>query len=69
MGKEGRDYLNKCPKRKASRAQHEASKKARNSSSVNLRTNDEVSQCQIAAIINGVMQATHHENNDNVGGW
>ena len=67
MGKEGRDYLNKCPKRKASRAQHKASKKARNSSSVTINNNDEASQRQIAAIINGVIQATRHEN-DSVAG-
>jgi hypothetical protein len=65
MGKEGRDYLNKCPKRKASRAQHESNKRSRNSSAVT--TGDETSQRHIAAIINGVMQATRHEN-DSVSG-
>ena len=64
MGKEGRDYLNKCPKRKASRDKHESNKKARNSSAV---TTDDDNQRQIAAIINGVVQANRHEN-DSIAG-
>ena len=63
MGKEGRDYINKCPKRKAAREQHAAKKKARNSSSVTVNDNDR----QIAAIINGVMQASRHENDSTSG--
>ena len=63
MGKEGRDYINKCPKRKASRDQHEANKKARNSSSVTVNDNDR----QVAAIINGVMQASRHETDSTSG--
>ena len=67
MRKEGRDYLDRCPKRKASRAKHETSKKARNSSSVAVSTDDEASRRQIAAIINVVMQATRHENDSLTG--
>jgi hypothetical protein len=55
MGKAGRDYLHKCPKRKASKEAHEAKKKARSVSSV---TDNER---HVAAIINGVMQASRHE--------
>ena len=58
MGKEGHDYLNKCPKRKAAKEAHESKK-------LQKKTDD--SDCHVAAIINGVMQATHNEN-DSVAG-
>jgi hypothetical protein len=61
MGKEGRDYLYKCPKRKASREAHEARKKSKGNNSIN-PGNGNGSQRHIAAIINGVMQATRNEN-------
>ena len=63
MGKEGRDHINKCPKRKASREQHIANKKSRNSSSVTVNDTDR----QVAAIINGVMQASRHANDSTSG--
>ena len=54
MGKEGREYLNKCPKRKAAKVAHSAKKR-------NKTDQDDPTQRQIAAIINGVMQASRHE--------
>ena len=55
MGKEGREYLNKCPKRKASKEAYMTKKRRKDGSVAD-------SQRQVAAIINGVMQATRHEN-------
>ena len=54
MGKEGREYLNRCPKRKAAKAALASKKRA--------KPDDDNGQRQIAAIINGVIQATRHEN-------
>ena len=56
IGKDGHDYLNKCPKRKAAKEAH-ASKKRKQGA-----TMENESQRHIAAIINGVMQATRNEN-------
>ena len=55
MGKAGRDFLNKCPKRKAAKEARNSSKKSRNVNDVS--QNDK----HVAAIINGVMQASRHE--------
>ncbi len=55
MGKAGREFLNKCPKRKAAKESRNANKKKQKQGTDN---NDR----QIAAIINGVMQASRHEN-------
>ena len=52
MGKAGRDYLNKCPKRKAFKEAYNRNKKRK----------VDGDNKHIAAIINGVMQATRHEN-------
>jgi hypothetical protein len=54
IGREGRAYLNKCPKRKAHKATLPPSKKKRD----NNPNNDER---QVAAIINGVIQASRTE--------
>jgi hypothetical protein len=58
LGDEGRKHLNNCPKRKASK---EARGKKKKQKSVEGGGGDE-HQRQVAAIINGVMQASRHEN-------
>ena len=52
MGKEGHDFLNKCPKRKAAKEAHALKKKQKGSDDSNRH---------VAAIINGVIQATCNE--------
>ena len=59
MGREGRDLLYKCPKRKASREAHEQRKKRKENNPDT--DNNNHGQRQVAAIINGVMQATRNE--------
>ncbi len=54
IGKEGRDYLNKCPKRKAAKESHRANKKKKGG-------NSEDGNRLVAAVINGVMNASRHE--------
>ncbi len=53
IGKEGRDYLNKCPKRKAF-------KDAKRGGSKKKKSDDEQNR-MVAAVVNGVMQASRHE--------
>ena len=60
LGQEGRAYLQKCPKRKAFVNDRKKSKKPKG-------TNDNSNQSYIAAIINGVVQASRHES-DSVAG-
>ena len=55
IGKEGRDYLNKCPKRKAFKDAR------RNSDHKRGKKNDDIDNRHVAAIINGVMQASRNE--------
>ena len=55
IGKEGRAYLQKCPKRKAQKEEHAANKRR------NIRNNT-IDERQVAAVINGVINATRHEN-------
>ena len=56
IGSEGRAYLDKCPKRKAAKEAFRAKKKKKNNDG------DEANR-HVAAIINGVMQASRNENN------
>ena len=53
IGKEGREYLAKCPKRKAAKEAHQANKRHKSSDDSNRH---------VAAIINGVINATRNEN-------
>ena len=54
IGKEGRDYLAKCPKRKAHKEAQKSNKKGKADTDVE-------SQRHIAAIVNGVINATRNE--------
>ena len=58
-GKEGLEFLNKCPQQKTAKKAHELKKKRKD-------TND--SNHHVAAIINGVIQATQNETADLVTG-
>ena len=60
LGKEGRDYLAKCPKRKAAKEAHRSGKKNRTGD------NDDSNRL-IAAVINGVTQASRHERGSDTG--